>query len=179
MAIPNHFQQHGPYGLLPPGTHDATLEEIRASILVEGPPKPIPGWDRAHRLWLLDQLAPFVEDLWAAEVQDIFLDGSFVTDKARPTDIDGFYEALFERQKSILPILLARNPIWMPQRVTTPEKQRKTQMWINHKIEIYPAWEPAEEGILYRKFFTFQRVPARGGPKMVPKGIVKVLKSGF
>lgn len=65
-------------GLLPPGVHDCTLPEIRMSFT----------WN-AHRLSLFSGLENCItSELHARFVGHIYCDGSFVTDKVDPRDVD-------------------------------------------------------------------------------------------
>ena len=52
-------------GALPPGNHQATLEEIRKRL----------GFT-PRRQWLLKGLRAAVEAFWAAGIQEIYIDGS-------------------------------------------------------------------------------------------------------
>jgi hypothetical protein len=68
-------------GLLPPGVHEADLEELREKM----------GWSR-KRQGLLEGLEEALELMVSCGVVRVYLDGSFVTDKDRPNDIDGCYD---------------------------------------------------------------------------------------
>ena len=68
-------------GLLPPGVHGTDLEELREKM----------GWSR-KRQGLLEGLEEALELMAACGVVRVHLDGSFVTDKDRPNDIDGCYD---------------------------------------------------------------------------------------
>src|SRR5688572_2853906 len=79
-------------GLLPPGDHQLTIAELRQSYLVTGEGLNLPGWDNAWRAQLVDNLEPFVRQLWQVGVERIFVNGSFVTSKPQPEDIDAYFE---------------------------------------------------------------------------------------
>lgn len=68
-------------GLLPPGVHETDLEELREKM----------GWSRKRRE-LLEGLEEALELMSTGGVVQVYLDGSFVTDKDRPNDIDGCYD---------------------------------------------------------------------------------------
>ena len=68
-------------GLLPPGIHETDLEELEEKM----------GWSRKRRE-LLEGLKEALELMAAGGVVKAYLDGSFVTDKDRPNDIDGCYD---------------------------------------------------------------------------------------
>jgi hypothetical protein len=65
-------------GELPPGMHLATLAEVEA-VFVTTP----------RRRRLFEGLRLAIQNLHAAGVRRVFIDGSFVTTKADPNDIDG------------------------------------------------------------------------------------------
>jgi len=82
-------------GLLPPGDYEVTFEELRASVLVEGPGPDSPWgkeWDAEWRSRLTDQAETMCSHLWEVSIEDISLDGSFTEAKAHPNDIDGYFE---------------------------------------------------------------------------------------
>lgn len=64
-------------GNLPPGVHDATWDEIVQRF----------GWT-SRRCELLDGLKAAVESLRQAGCRRVFVNGSFVTNKDEPGDID-------------------------------------------------------------------------------------------
>jgi hypothetical protein len=78
-------------GLLPEGDFAATFEELRNSILVQGPINRSLYWDAAWRLQLIENLEVLVNQLWTVGVSEIFVDGSFVEEKDHPNDIDGYF----------------------------------------------------------------------------------------
>jgi len=60
-------------GALPPGDHEVSLEEIAKRL----------GFT-ARRRWLLKGLRAAVQAFWAAGVEEVYLDGSFCTEKPDP-----------------------------------------------------------------------------------------------
>jgi hypothetical protein len=68
-------------GLLPSGVHETDLEELKEKM----------GWSRKRRE-LLEGLEEALELMVSSGVVRVYLDGSFVTDKDRPNDIDGCYD---------------------------------------------------------------------------------------
>lgn len=90
MSIPTFTS----YGLLPPGIHDATLAEINTAF----------GASNPRREDLFGKLDQFVHTSKRfALFTALYVDGSFVTDKALPGDID----AVLELPRAALPRLLA------------------------------------------------------------------------
>lgn len=79
MAIPDFVAP----GFLPPGVHDASLEDIAARF----------GHENDRRTELFGKLEQFVGlAKQFALFTAFFVDGSFVTDKPSPGDIDGVLE---------------------------------------------------------------------------------------
>jgi hypothetical protein len=68
-------------GLLPPGVHETDLKEIKEKL----------GWSRKRRE-LLEGLEEALELMGSCGVVRVYVDGSFVTDKDRPNDVDGCYD---------------------------------------------------------------------------------------
>ena len=68
-------------GFLPSGVHDCTLDEVRQALGV------FQTTDRRPKLY--DKLQALVQQAWATGlVAEIIIDGSFVTAKPDPNDID-------------------------------------------------------------------------------------------
>ncbi|HBI44169.1 MAG TPA: hypothetical protein DDY78_15145 [Planctomycetales bacterium] len=65
-------------GYLPPGIHPATLEEIAARF----------GQESELRQAEMESLRWLVDLAWRAGAQRIVVNGSFVTDKLEPNDVD-------------------------------------------------------------------------------------------
>jgi hypothetical protein len=81
-----------PNGLLPPGDYEVSFEELRQSVLADGPPATSDqSWDRRWRRRLIDNLETLSNQLWQVGVRDIYADGSFAEDKDHPNDIDGYF----------------------------------------------------------------------------------------
>jgi len=66
-------------GVLPPGIHDTTIEEIRSRF----------GKRNAIRRRLMKGVAAIAEKALAAGALGLYVNGSFVTDKEKPGDWDG------------------------------------------------------------------------------------------
>src|SRR3954463_443452 len=80
MPIPSFNQSSG---ALPPGDWPATLDEVEGRYGTAG----------IKRQRLFTELRAFVEALWALGVTEIWIGGSFVTDKKRPGDVDMIFAA--------------------------------------------------------------------------------------
>jgi hypothetical protein len=107
-------------GRLPPGVHDATLKEIRYKL----------GWGQ-RRKNLIDGLEMALRLMRDCGIERVYVDGSFVTDKDRPGDIDGCYDvppgANIGAMYPIFP--------WTP-----ANRQMSKAMY---GVEFYPSRDPA------------------------------------
>ena len=65
---------------LPPGDHSATLAEVTKR-----------SGSTPRRRWLLQGLRKALDAFCAAGIKEIFIDGSFCTNKPDPGDIDGYW----------------------------------------------------------------------------------------
>src|SRR3546814_16344804 len=81
--IPTFIYREGaPLGVLPPGVHFASLEEIEKRFATN-----------ERRRSLFKGITEVAETLRRAGCRVMFLDGSFVTDKELPEDFDGCWDA--------------------------------------------------------------------------------------
>ncbi|MDR6225667.1 hypothetical protein JOE21_001665 [Desmospora profundinema] len=81
--------------------------------------------------------------LWEAKIEEIYVDGSFVTNKPEPGDIDGYYVAdareiasgsIYDRLNQI-----AKSDVWdIRKREPDEEGIIKPLMWHKHRVELYP-----------------------------------------
>jgi hypothetical protein len=132
-------------GELPPGMHLATLAEVEA-VFVTTP--------RRRRLFEGFRLA--IQNLHAAGVRRVFINGSFVTTKADPNDIDGCWEWTEEVHLDLLdPVLLDFT-------------QARRAMRDKYGVDFFLAtWVEAGSGLTFLDFFRRNREGA-------PKGIVQL-----
>ena len=109
-------------GALPPGDHPATLEEIGGRF----------GFTPRRR-WLLKGLRAAVAAFWTAGVEDIFIDGSFCTEKLDPGDVDGYWvepdDGVYDR---IDPYSIDFEMILVPQ-----ARKWRWRMWADHGVEFF------------------------------------------
>lgn len=68
------------YGLLPAGIHPASIEEVSEKL----------GFSPRRQGLIETGLKPVLEQLAALGVKEVYLNGSFVTRKPSPGDIDGY-----------------------------------------------------------------------------------------
>lgn len=183
MSIPS-FKD----GLLPIGDYEATFEELRASILVNGCGELKNGWDAQWRNQLVTNLEIMVQQLWQVGVDNIFIDGSFVEDKDHPNDIDGYFECDFNYyingalQQELN--LLDADKVW----TWAPETRRPYQgypkkqlpMWHKYRVELYPHWPGLNSGITdtYGNELEFPAAFRLSRRDDRPKGVIKIIKGG-
>jgi hypothetical protein len=84
-----------PWPVLPPGIHDATLDEVKERF-----------GTTPHREWLFGGFVRVVEALRRAGCSTIFLDGSFITAKPHPGDFDGLWDLNGVDPDALDPVLL-------------------------------------------------------------------------
>ena len=143
-------------GALPPGDHRATLEEIGSRF----------GFTPRRR-WLLKGLRAAVKAFWLAGIDDIFIDGSFCTEKPDPGDVDGYWvepdDGVYDRI----------DPYWIDfEMILVPHvRKRKWRMWVDHGVEffIHPAMQ-ARAMVGFPEFF-------RQDSDRVPRGVIQVVRS--
>lgn len=69
-------------GYLRPGIHELSLEEVEKKF----------GIQNTQRILLFQKLLKGLENLKKAGVNTVYIDGSFITCKENPSDIDGCWE---------------------------------------------------------------------------------------
>ncbi len=143
-------------GALPPGNHQATLDQIAERL----------GFTPRRR-WLLEGLSAAVTAFWAAGIQEIYLDGSFCTEKPDPGDVDGYWvepdDCVYDR---IDPYWIDFGLILIPQ-----VRKWKWRMWADHGVEffIHPAMQASPE-MGFPEFFRQDRDGQ-------PRGVIQVVKT--
>ena len=186
MAIPLKFNKEG---LLDPGTYEASFDEIRKSILVQGDGRS-PTWDKKWRGDLVNRSEILVKQLWAVGIEDIFLDGSFVENKDHPNDIDGYFDPHLSMLKpadvvDFAKIVSELNDLdphkvwnWDPRSRKSYRGYTKKQlpMWLHYRVEFFPHLDQGT-GIKdqYGNDQTFPAAFRLSRSEFRPKGIVKVI----
>jgi hypothetical protein len=171
-------------GLLPPADYPLTIDGLRASYLVTGEGIDVPGWDALWREHLVNNLEQFVRQLWVAGVEQIFVNGSFVTRKPRPGDIDGYFECEAPRFPWIVLRLLqlGRYLPWdWTQRARDPETGiLKLRMWHEYRVEIFPHFvdQPQPTGIRdeYGNELPFSSLFRRDKDTGMPKDVIQIVR---
>jgi hypothetical protein len=142
-------------GILPAGIHDCDLSEIEATFVYNSQRKTI--WDGAT-----SYLSNFGN---VPEVNVVYFDGSFVTDKVLPNDVDIVLE--FADAAALRKVAVANLVLFNRHDVKT-----------NFKVDLLFRFEPLPPGQPdLREFFQYlrpQETVDRGVPAGTKKGILKV-----
>lgn len=146
MTIPNLNND----GELVPGEHQATLDEVETKY----------GSANGRRKKLMKGLRDAVQNFEASGINTIWINGSFITDKNEPNDIDGCWEYHSGVDlKKLDPVFFSR---------TGREEMRSKyglDFFIANIVEM-------ESGLPFPKFFQKNR---NGNPK----GIIKIRLGGI
>mgnify|MGYP006302624461 CR=1 FL=1 len=142
--IPAFVDVGGPWEVLPPGVHDATLEEVRIRYATSD-----------HRKRLFDGFVEGVIALRKAGCRTILLDGSFVTAKPTPGDFDACWDPVGVDVKKLDPVLLDF------------AHARKNQN-ARYGGEFFPASALADGAHFFHEFFQIDRHTGSA------KGIIRI-----
>lgn len=93
--IPDFVDIGGPWRVLPPGVHDATIEEVEGRFAAS---------EQRNRIFA--GLRDGVTALRKAGCRKVFLDGSFVTEKPIPADFDACWDPVGVEVTKLDPVLL-------------------------------------------------------------------------
>ena len=143
--LPRAIDIGGPWEVLPPGVHDATMKEIKTRYA-----------SNPHRSLLFEGLVAAIAALRAAGCKDIYLDGSFVTEKPFPGDFDGCWDPTSVDDKKLDPVLLD----FANKRANQKKKYRG---------EFFLASGPAAPGYTFLSYFQKDKDTGK------PKGIIHVI----
>ena len=130
--------------VLPPGTHDATLDEVRKRFATND-----------HRKRLFDGFARAAEVLRVARCRTVYLDGSFVTAKPHPRDFDACWDDAGVNAGKLDSVLLDFSD------------KRRAQKQKYHG-ELFPAGATAAPGSVFIDFFQTDRHTGKS------KGIIRI-----
>jgi hypothetical protein len=125
-------------GALPPGEWQTNLDEIEEKLAWSG-----------RRRELLAGLRKALSLMGSCGVERVYLDGSFVTDKDRPGDIDGCYDLAADATEEDLRRL---EPIWPPNPWNRAEAKDR------FGVDFFPAaTEELGSGMPFKRFFKRDR----------------------
>lgn len=140
-------------GALPPGDYEASLIEITNKL----------GFSPRRR-WLLKGLREALRAFRGAGIQEIYIDGSFCSEKPDPGDIDGYWvEPDHDVYERLDPYWTDFNPIFAPNM-----RRFKCRMWVDHGLEffIHPAMH-ASGDVGFPDFFRQDRDGR-------PRGVIQI-----
>jgi hypothetical protein len=145
-------------GYLPPGIHDASIEELREHFV----------WNDSRRL-LLSHFEKVLYQLYDAGIDEVFIGGSFSTSTPAPKDIDAFwiYKAGLDLSK-IDPVLLNMNTF-----VRDPVTGQSVRpMKLKYGVELFIQTGPTARinGKLFGEFFGHSR-------DGVARGLIRLVRS--
>lgn len=123
----------GPRGSLPPGVHETTMAEIESRLAFN-----------EHRRHLVAGLKRAVANLEAAGARRVWIDGSFVTDKPEPADIDGCWDPVGVNPELLDPILL-------------DFRNFRVAMKREYGVDFFPNVIEAASGRVFYRFFQYDR----------------------
>jgi hypothetical protein len=133
-----------PWLVLPPGIHDASLDEVRTCFATT-----------PHRRRLFEGFLRVLDALAAARCATVYLNGSFTTAKPHPEDFDGCWDHQGMDFSRLDPVLLQF------------ANKRATQK-MKFLGEMFPAATENIPGATFLEFFQVDKYSGR------PKGIVRV-----
>lgn len=142
--IPKSVDISGAWNVLPPGIHDATLEEIEQRFA-----------SNEKRRNLFDGLCRAVDELRKAGCGVLFLDGSFVTDKPEPGDFDVCWDPVGVNPQKLDPVFLDFS-------------QHRKKQKDKYGGEFFPSSAKANRASVFLDFFQTDRDTG------LKKGIIKV-----
>jgi hypothetical protein len=172
-------------GVLPPGDYDLTLAELAASSLVDRPDVDAAAWDSVWRAQLVRNLGVLVGQLWRIGIDAIYVDGSFVEEKAHPNDIDGYFEcdvpylASGGLERDLNALDPQKTWTWRPQSRRYDPNSGKSQlpMWFAYRVELYPHFgQPAGITDQFGHQLQFPSAFRLSRRAHAPKGIIRLVK---
>lgn len=133
-------------GSLPPGVYDTTLAEIEERLAFN-----------ADRQRLVEGLKRAVENLRTAGVRRVWVDGSFVTHKPKPGDIDGCWDP-----KGVDPALI--DPVLLD------FEHSRAAMKAKYGVDFFPNVLEGASGKAFYRFFQYDRAQDRRGILLLDLG---------
>lgn len=147
-------------GYLKPGIHKLTLEKLKTHKILAS---------TETRKKLIDNLELACKFYWPYNIEEIFVDGSFATEKLYPGDIDGVI-CFAEVEDKRLENIIASGSVWGDFSLNPSKNDNKFRMWHEYKIEFYI--HPIHKTSKHKSFLEFFQRSHDG----VPRGIIKVIK---
>lgn len=144
VMIPEPIDISSVWPVLPPGVHDATLDEVEKTFATE-----------PHRQLLFAGLKQGIEALRFAGCKTVYIDGSFVTGKPGPNDYDACWIPTGVDDKKLDSVLLD---------FTDERREQKKKF----KGEFFPSSALADGQNTFVDYFQKDRYTDK------PKGIIRI-----
>ena len=146
--IPNFTTYSGsPWPVLPPGIHDASLAEVYARFVTND-----------KRKILYQGMVRGLDNIFKSGCPQVFLDGSYVTEKPLPNDYEICWDGRFVDPNLLDPIFLDFS------KGTLPQKNK-------YGGEYFPSsWIETGSGKSFLEFFQTDKQTGN------PKGIIRITK---
>jgi len=144
FVIPPLIDIGAPWKVLPPGVHDATLEEVRARFATN-----------PRRKALFKGLSRVCKSLKSAGCTVIFLDGSYVTDKSIPGDFDTCWDPTNVDPTKLDPVFL-------------DFRDRRASQKSKYGGEFFPSSAPADGSHNFVEYFKTDKETG------MEKGIIRI-----
>lgn len=170
-------------GFLPPGEYCLTLTELKKSMLVNNPTS---SWDREWRLQLVNNLEIIAKQLWRIQIENMYVNGSFVEDKDHPNDMDIYFDC--GRKYFVSGKLeedlnkLDKHKCWTwedhKRKLDVGTGKRHLPIWWQYRIDPWPNFGQGT-GIMNpktNKEMTFPELFRTSRFNFKPKGIIKIQK---
>jgi hypothetical protein len=126
-----------------------------------------------------------VKQLWEVGATEIFIDGSFATNKPHPNDIDGYFVCDLKRiasgelERELNAINVDKIWTWNPNslRACKGSTKRQLPMWHKYRVELYPEFGQGF-GVLDEFGYPLQFPAAFRKERYTktPKGIIQIIK---
>ena len=144
VMIPALIDNGGPWKVLPPGIHDATLDEAESRFAITD-----------HRKALFDGFRQAVRVLQHAGCSTVYLDGSFVTDKPTPGDFDACWDDTGVNASRLDGVLLD----------FTNKRQAQRRKYLG---ELFPVRSSSSTGLGFIHFFQTDKYTGKA------KGVLRI-----
>ena len=146
VVLPQLVRAGGLWRVLPPGVHEATLEETSHRFAFN-----------TRRIELFEGFKKAYGSLRDAGCNGVYLDGSYMTDKPYPGDFDACWDPTGVDPSKLDPVLLDFS-------------QGRKQQKLRFGGELFPSTPDAEGRIPFVAFFSIDRETGS------PKGLVKIVE---
>lgn len=114
-------------------------------------PEEEPHWDIIWRKQLLAIFEYYCTQLWTVGITEIYIDGSFVSDKLHPKDLDAYFVCKKEHWEKYAEPRLREldSKFWNFESINKGTGIVKYPMWFDYSIEMYPVYEEfLEENVI-------------------------------